>query len=145
MSEQTPTETDAAEPMSPVGAELRAKNARKDRKANIIAGILTLCVVLCGIAFFYKLTNFAMTLWGGGTGMLGFALIPVTNYLCVAGGCFLLLIWAFMQGQFSDIERAKYEMLEQDWRYEAMEPTWRAMEREGRDSLAKSAPGETRA
>lgn len=104
---------------------------RQQRVPIIIPAVLTLAIVICGIAFFFKLYKFSSTLWGSGSDMLGFALIPVSNYLMVAGGFFLLLIWAFLKGQFANIEQAKYDLIDDDIRYEAAERRRRIAERQG--------------
>jgi hypothetical protein len=64
--------------------------------------------------------------------MLGFALLPMSNYLLVAAGFRMLLIWAFLKGEFKDIERAKYELLEDNERYEEMDRLWR-LKQKGRE------------
>jgi hypothetical protein len=105
---------------------------KMSRAARIICWVLTLAMTISGVAFFTKIFRFSQTFWSEGAEMLGFALIPVTNYLCVAAGFFLLLIWAYLKGDFSDIERAKFELLEDDARYDAMEVRWRELARQGK-------------
>ncbi len=43
-----------------------------------------------------------------------FALMPVVNYLLASIGFFLMFAWATLGGMFSDVERPKYTMLEQE-------------------------------
>lgn len=105
------------------------KNLGLSFGAQLIGWLLTMVTLVCAFTFATKLMNFTLTIWRGGPSMLGFAIVPVTLYLSVAGGFLLLLIWAFMKGQFSDIERAKFELLEDDARYTAMEAEWRRIER----------------
>ena len=49
---------------------------------------------------------------------LRFAGAHLATYLLVAGGFFLLLLYAFLKGHFSDIERPKYDLLDQERRYD---------------------------
>jgi len=86
--------------------------------ADYFSAFLTVIIIICGITFFIKLFYFTSTLWSGGSEMLGFALLPVTNYLLVASGFLLLLIWAFFNGQLSEIEQAKYDLIEENDRWE---------------------------
>ncbi|MBM3978005.1 MAG: hypothetical protein FJ299_13585 [Planctomycetes bacterium] len=44
--------------------------------------------------------------------LVGFAHDPLVVYALVALGFCLLLLWAYLTGQLSGVERAKYEMLE---------------------------------
>lgn len=50
--------------------------------------------------------------------LVGFAHDPLLVYAFVALGFALLLLWAYLTGQLSGVERAKYEMLE---RFDAQE------------------------
>ncbi|MFO0807636.1 MAG: hypothetical protein U0746_03350 [Gemmataceae bacterium] len=43
-----------------------------------------------------------------------FALVPILNYLLVTFGFLMLFGWAVMRGTFRDIERPKYNMLENE-------------------------------
>jgi hypothetical protein len=108
------------------------KTQEQSRGAIYIASFLTAAIVVCGVAFFYKLFRFASTIWENGSEMLGFALLPMSNYLLVAAGFLMLLIWAFLKGEFKDIERAKYELLEDNERYEEMDRLWR-LKQKGRE------------
>lgn len=120
--------------MSPepeVNADEIPKREKEPSSARAMALFMTFVVGACGLAFCYKIFRFTMTLWKGGPEMLGFAIIPVGNYLAVAAGFLMLLVWAFAKGQFSDIERAKYELLEDELKYDELEKNWRAMQRQG--------------
>lgn len=67
-------------------------------------------VTVAGCMFTYKLFAFLSTIRKDE--LAGFAFDPIVIYGLVAGGFLLLLAWAWMTGQFRDIERPKYEMLE---------------------------------
>ena len=79
----------------------------------MIAGLL-----MAGVAFSYKVAEFIFTL--GSDEVQGFADVPVTVYFIVAGGWTCLLVWCFLTGKFTDMERAKYDMLEMEAEYERL-------------------------
>ena len=68
-------------------------------------------VVAGGLGFSYKLYEFIQDLTK--TEGLRFAGAHILIYLLVAGGFMLLLAFAFMTGHFANIEKAKFEMLEE--------------------------------
>jgi cbb3-type cytochrome oxidase maturation protein len=69
-------------------------------------------VLTAGTAFVFKLIEFFLTAVKDGPGSLGSFLIPVLTYLIVAAGFACMFLWAYLSGQFKDIEHAKYRMLE---------------------------------
>jgi len=69
-------------------------------------------VLIAGSGFLFKLIEFYITATTKGPGALGSFLIPVANYLLVAAGFFCLFLWAYVTGQFRDVEAPKYRMLE---------------------------------
>jgi cbb3-type cytochrome oxidase maturation protein len=69
-------------------------------------------IVTAGTAFIFKLIEFSYTALSRGSESLASFLIPVLTYLVVAAGFFCLFLWAYVSGQFRDIERPKYRMLE---------------------------------
>ena len=69
-------------------------------------------VLTAGTAFVFKLMEFIHTATTKGPSAMGSFLIPVLNYLLVAAGFGLLFLWAYLSGQFRDLESAKYRMLE---------------------------------
>ncbi len=71
-------------------------------------------VLGCGLGFGYKLYEFIHDLTAENG--LRFAGAHILTYLLVAGGFGLLLIYAFIAGQFSDIEQPKYHLLEEEIR-----------------------------
>jgi hypothetical protein len=93
-----------------------AMQAGRARRANVILWTLMIAgLSLAGVAFTYKLAEFIFTLQSDD--VKGFADVPVTVYFVVAGGWLCLLVWCFKSGKFSDMERAKFEMLEQEEEY----------------------------
>ena len=86
-----------------------------------------LACTTAGCMFVYKLFSFLRTIKRDE--LVGFAFDPIMIYAFVAIGFLLLLAWAFLTGQFKDIERPKYEMLE---RFDEQERAERALaQREG--------------
>jgi hypothetical protein len=69
----------------------------------------SVCLV-AGTLFCFKLHEFLRTIKKDE--LAGFAVDPILTYGFVAMGFFCLLVWAFLSGQFRDVERAKHEMLE---------------------------------
>lgn len=69
-------------------------------------------VLIAGSGFLFKLIEFFSTATTKGSDALGSFLIPVANYLLVAAGFFCLFLWAYVTGQFRDVEAPKYRMLE---------------------------------
>lgn len=69
-------------------------------------------VLVAGSAFLFKLIEFYSIATTSGPSALASFLIPVLNYLLVAAGFFCLFLWAYLAGQFRDMESAKYRMLE---------------------------------
>jgi hypothetical protein len=71
-----------------------------------------LVIFAAGLGFSYKLYEFIHDLLAEEG--LRFAGAHILTYLLVAGGFFLLLLFAFLTGHFSDIEQPKYDLLERE-------------------------------
>ncbi len=69
-------------------------------------------IVVAGIAFIFKLTEFIYVATNDGPDSMGTFLIPVMNYLLVAAGFLCMFFWAYFTGQYRDVEAPKYRMLE---------------------------------
>ncbi len=69
-------------------------------------------VLVAGSGFLFKLIEFTATAISQGKNALASFLWPVLNYLLVAAGFFCLFLWAYLRGQFRDLEAAKFRMLE---------------------------------
>ena len=75
-----------------------------------ILAFFVLAVMAAGCMFCFKLYSFMRTIKRDE--LVGFAFDPIMIYAFVASGFLLLCAWAFLTGQFRDVEQAKYEMLE---------------------------------
>lgn len=67
-------------------------------------------VTVAGCMFIYKLSQFLTTIRKDE--LAGFAFDPIVVYGVVAAGFLFMLAWAFLSGQFRDVESPKYEMIE---------------------------------
>ena len=94
--------------------------APKNKVQFFLVAFLGLASLLAGCGFLYKLFEFFLSI--DDPDILGFAIAPLANYFLVAGGFFALLIWAFLSGQFSDIERAKHDLLKDQEQMDAEDP-----------------------
>lgn len=81
----------------------------KTNRAMLI--FMFLVVFLAGIAFSFKVFEFVYT---SNQSPAADFIMPVLTYLVVASGFFCLFLWAYLSGQFKDIEAPKYRMLELD-------------------------------
>lgn len=73
--------------------------------------VFFVCACLAGGALFVrKIWRFLETIEHHE--LVGFAHDPLLVYAFVALGFALLLLWAYLTGQLSGVEQAKYEMLE---------------------------------
>ena len=79
-------------------------------RARAIHVVFVLAISVAGCMFIYKLFAFLQTIKKDE--LAGFAFDPIVIYFIVALGFLFMLAWAFASGQFRDIERAKYEMME---------------------------------
>lgn len=75
--------------------------------------------LLAGCMFVFKLFEFLRTIERDE--LAGFAYDPIIVYGLVAMGFLLLLGWAYLSGQFRDIERPKYELFERLAEQEGLE------------------------
>ena len=98
----------------------------KERKTRSAFHVFFIIVSLAaGGMFTYKLFSFLKTIKKDE--LAGFAFDPILVYAFVAIGFLFLLGWAYLTGQFRDIERPKYELFE---RFDAQERAEAQMERE---------------
>ena len=84
------------------------------RRSQVITTIVFAAVILIpsGLGFANKFREFLMIYRGEVDGV--FAITPIVNYLLASLGFFFLFCWAICHGMFRDIERPKYEMLENE-------------------------------
>ena len=95
---------------------------QRSPRARIFLWLFSVTMILiAGTAFMFKLIEFFHTATTDGPEALGSFLLPVLNYLLVATGFGLLFLWAYFTGQFRDVERAKYRMLQMQKQIDAQE------------------------
>jgi nitrogen fixation-related uncharacterized protein len=82
---------------------------RPERVFTPLHVFFVIFVATAGCLFFYKLYAFLSTIKRDE--LAGFAFDPIIVYAFVALGFLMLLLWAWMTGQFRDIERPKHDML----------------------------------
>jgi len=90
-----------------------------DRPFTPLHAFFVLIILVAGGLFCFKLFAFLSTIKRDE--LAGFAYDPVLTYGFVAMGFLCLLAWAYLSGQFRDIERPKYDMLERFERQERAE------------------------
>lgn len=81
-----------------------------DGKFAIISVVTVLVVVVAGLAFVYKMTEFYMTITDDDVS--GFGPASVMTYLLGMLPLLLITLWAAISGRLRDIEAPKYRMLE---------------------------------
>lgn len=81
-----------------------------DGKFAIILVVTVLVVVVAGLAFVYKMVEFAMTIVHDDVS--GFGPAAVATYLLGMLPLLFLTLWAALSGRLRDIEAPKYRMLE---------------------------------
>ncbi len=79
-------------------------------KFAVIFVVTVLVVVVAGMAFVYKMTEFAMTI--SDDDVAGFGAASVMTYLLGMLPLLFLTLWAALSGRLRDIEAPKYRMLE---------------------------------
>jgi hypothetical protein len=89
----------------------------------LLGSWVVLGVTFAGITFVYKVVEMLRTIPRGD--VAGFAVIQVITYLMISIGFFCLFLWSFVKGDFRDLERAKYLVLEMEQRaVEQEERSW---------------------
>jgi len=83
---------------------------RSDNSFTLVHAFFCLFVLTAGGLFFYKLFAFLSTIRKDE--LAGFAFDPIITYGFVAMGFLCLLTWAYLSGQFRDIERPKHDMID---------------------------------
>ncbi|MCB9898279.1 MAG: hypothetical protein H6825_09775 [Planctomycetes bacterium] len=93
--------------------------ARTDRQKVAHRGwLIFFCFVIltAAVCFAYKFYEFFYDL--AQQEGFRFAGAHLATYLLVSAGFFLLLLYAFLKGHFSDIERPKIDILEREMKYD---------------------------
>ena len=90
--------------------------SRRTKSRSVVLAFFVAAVTGAGGMFIFKLFSFLRTIKRDE--LAGFAFDPILVYAFVAMGFLFLLAWAFMTGQFRDLESPKLDMLE---RYDEQE------------------------
>jgi len=89
-----------------------------ERRRRIVQILFAAAVlVVAGLGFIYKMSEFAMTIIKDD--VEGFGAVALGVYLTGVIPLVFLTLWAILSGRFRDIERPKYRMLEMDREIEA--------------------------
>ncbi|MFQ5706341.1 MAG: cbb3-type cytochrome oxidase assembly protein [bacterium] len=96
---------------------------KKSMKWVAILSVSIFVVVIGGVAFLYKITEFAETYLKDD--LKSFGAISVVSYLVGFFGILFFTLWGVFKGHFRDIERPKYRMLELDEEIERMGNVYR--------------------
>ena len=90
-------------------------------RAMTVFGFAIAVMVIAGLGFSYKMTEFVFTIIRDD--VEGFGAVAVATYLVGMLPLLLLTLWATFTGRFRDIERPKYRVLELDAEIE-LEEQW---------------------
>ena len=96
--------------------------AREDSSPAVhrfVWGFGVIMVIIAGGGFLFKLVEFSIAFMGDHP--MNFSILPVMTYLVVAAGYLCLFMWAYLTGQFKNIESPKYRMLELQQEIDAAE------------------------
>ncbi|HLG22641.1 MAG TPA: hypothetical protein VI382_07475 [Candidatus Manganitrophaceae bacterium] len=86
------------------------KRGKKEWAVLILGIWVVLGVASSALTFMNKVIEIVQTVPNGE--VAGFAVIQVGSYLLAALGFFCLFIWSFLRGDFKEMEKAKYQLLE---------------------------------
>lgn len=75
-----------------------------------VVGFASAVLVVAGLGFVYKMTEFSATIIRDD--IEGFGATAIAVYLTGVVPLLFLTLWAILSGRFRDIERPKYRMLE---------------------------------
>ncbi len=80
---------------------------------GLVLFVMTILVMsVAGLAFVFKMADFAMTIVDDD--VAGFGAVSVATYLTGMLPLLLLTLWAAFSGRFRDVERPKFRMFELD-------------------------------
>lgn len=85
----------------------------------VVVGFAAAVLVVAGLGFVYKMTEFALTIIKDD--VEGFGAAAVSLYLMGMLPIVFLTLWAVLTGRFRDIERPKHRMFELDREIERQE------------------------
>ena len=78
----------------------------------VVAAFAVAVLVIAGLGFAYKMTEFSYTIIN--SDVEGFGVAAINVYLLGMLPMVLLNLWAVFSGKFRDIERPKYRLFELD-------------------------------
>ena len=81
-------------------------------KGLVLFALTVAVMFVAGGAFFYKMTEFVVTMARGD--VEGFGAVAVATYVVGMLPLLLLTVWAVLSGHFRDVERPKFRMFEID-------------------------------
>jgi hypothetical protein len=99
------------------GESGRRRDGSSRRKTWITIAMAVLILIPSMYGFAGKFIEFIHIYRGTGGGE--FAVAPILNYLLASAGFFCMLLWASWNGMFRDVERPKYEFLDNEARIDA--------------------------
>jgi nitrogen fixation-related uncharacterized protein len=88
-------------------------------RTAVVVGFAAAVLVIAGLGFVYKMTEFALTIVK--EDVEGFGAAAVSLYLLGMLPIVFLTLWAVLTGRFRDIERPKHRMFELDREIEQSE------------------------
>ena len=81
-------------------------------RSAVVLGFAVAVLVIAGLGFAYKMTEFAATIVKDD--VEGFGAVAVGMYLIGMLPIVFLTLWAVLTGRFHDVERPKFRLLELD-------------------------------
>lgn len=89
------------------------RRPEESRAKRIAIAVIAAVILIPGaVGFAEKIVQFVHTLDAEEGGR--FTIVPLMNYLLIALGFLLLLLWGVAHGMFRDIEGPKYAMLDRE-------------------------------
>lgn len=89
------------------------RRPEESRAKRVTIAVIAAVILIPGaIGFAEKIVQFVRTLDAAEGGR--FTIVPLMNYLLMALGFLLLLLWGVAHGMFRDIEGPKYAMLDRE-------------------------------
>lgn len=97
------------------------QNSRRRSFAWIVTIVFAVLILIPSmLGFVMKFMELINMTQGDADG--GFAITPVVNYLFASAGFFFILLWAAINGMFTDLEKPKYTMLENEQQLDRQTP-----------------------
>ena len=94
------------------GGGTRRRRRRWSTRRVAVLGFAVVVLLVAGLGFVYKMTEFTMTIVNDD--IAGFGAAAVSVYLIGLLPILFLTLWAVCTGRFRDIEQPKFRLLELD-------------------------------